>query len=181
MNRGVGVDFSDVLARATNRDEAAFAELWRRHHVPLVRFLRTLGGNDADDLASETWLHAAKALSRFSGDERAFRAWLFTIARRRLVDQHRSASRRPVVAPVAVPEGLTPDAAAEAVERDQTAIALALIGRLPRDQAEVVLLRSIAGLSVDEVAKVIGKRTGTVRVLAHRGLHRLRTILDSDA
>ena len=80
-----------------------------------------------------------------------------------------------------VPEQGVADAAVMAEERMATRAALQQIARLPRDQAEVVVLRSIAGLDVGHVAAILGKRPGTVRVLAHRGLRRLKEIIERDA
>ena len=131
----------------------------------------------AEDLVAETWLAAARQLGSFAGSEGAFRGWLFTIARRRLIQHWREKGRRPAT-PVP-PEALAlvasdddPEAAGVAVLSGREAAA-AIAASLPRDQAEVVLLRLVAGLDVDQVAEVLGKRPGTVRVLQHRALRRL--------
>jgi len=170
--------FSIVVERAAERDDAAFAELWRTYQPSLLRYLRTMHAVAAEDLASETWLAVARGLGSFVGDEPAFRAWLFTIARRRVIDLHRATKRRPASAMGDVPEQGVPDAAVDADERMSTHAALQLIRRLPPDQSEVVMLRSIAGLDVEQVAAIVGKRPGTVRVLAHRGLRRLKDLVD---
>jgi RNA polymerase sigma-70 factor (ECF subfamily) len=171
--------FSVVLERAAERDDAAFAELWLSYQPSLLRYLRTMHPAAAEDLASETWLAAARGLRSFVGDEPAFRAWLFTIARRRAIDLHRATKRRPASAMEDVPEQGVPDAADRADERMSTYAALELIRQLPPDQSEVVILRSIAGLDVGQVAVIVGKRPGTVRVLAHRGLRRLKDLVEA--
>src|SRR5262249_36237807 len=140
--RDVVAEFSTLLQQAADRDETAFAEIWRSHNPALVRYLRTLHPSAADDLASETWLSVARGLSSFGGDEQAFRAWLFTIARRRMIDAIRAAQRRPVVDCREIPDRGSADAASIAEDRMATDRALRLIARLPRDQAEVIVLRS---------------------------------------
>ncbi len=180
----IGSRFADLLGAARGGDEAAFAALWRDLNPPVVRYLRVLAPGWAEDVASETWLEVVRGLHRFDGDEGGFRSWVFAVARARAVDAARHAARRPVVP---VPVGLLcdqvgPDDPVQAViEAASTRAALALIAELPRDQAEVVALRVIAGLGVAQVAGIVGKRPGAVRVLAHRGLRRLATRLADPA
>ncbi len=173
--------FTVLRASAVAGDELAFAALWRRYHPGVVRYLRVLTPGDAEDVAAEVWLQVARDLGRFSGEEQAFRAWLFTVVRRRAIDWGRARRRRPRISPGAIPDTATPDNTDLADEARATHEALRMIGRLPADQADVVLLRIVAGLDVNEVAAVMGKRPGTVRVLAHRGLKRLAEILAADA
>ena len=87
----------DALARASTGDEAGFLELWRALQPRLLRFLRVLGCDDPDDVASETWLQVVRDLRKFSGGEDDFRRWLFTIGRHRVIDAARAKSRRPSV------------------------------------------------------------------------------------
>ena len=171
-----GSAFDALLTAAAGGDEQAFAVLWRRLQPGLMRYLQALAPETAEDLASETWLRVVAGLRRFRGDERAFRAWLFTVARHRVIDGWRAGNRRPVAGlPVeALAEWRAPDdVAGQVVESLSARQAVTLLAGLPQAQAEVVLLRVVAGLEVDEVARIVGKRPGTVRVLAHRGLRRL--------
>ena len=130
----------------------------------------------AEDVAAETWVHVIRGLTAFRGDEAGWRAWLFTTARRRVIDDARRSARRPAVpldemtladAPAA------PDAADVALENLDTQAAIALMRELPRLQAEAILLRVVAGLDTAESAKLLGRSPGAVRVAAHRGLRRL--------
>ncbi len=176
----VVTSFEERLAAAKAGDEHSFVELFRSIQPALLRYLTTIGGSLAEDVASETWLSVVRGLDRFSGDEAGWRAWVFTIARARLVDAQRKASRTPDTVDAeealeGLPDGI--DVAAHVEEIFSTEAALALIGRLPAEQAEVVLLRHVAGLDVARTAKVLGKRPGTVRVAAHRGLRRLSEML----
>lgn len=173
----LGVAFANTLERAKAGDEAAFALLFRDLQPALLRYLRVMNHTAAEDLAAETWLDVVKGLARFSGDEAGFRSWIFTIARRRQIDAVRSMARRPVgvgAEHADPPDPASHDAVALAAEENsELESALRMIARLPPAQAEVVMLRAVAGLSVAEAASVVGRRPGAVRILAHRGLRRL--------
>ena len=185
----LGDQFQGILAAAQDGGEWAVAILYRWLHPAVVSYLRARAGDEAEDLASETWVAVARGLARFSGDESAFRSWVFTIAHRRLIDHHRASARRPRTrtlhategddysGPIDLPAGDDParevlDAAAgdEAVRR--------IVALLPPDQAEIVLLRVVGGLPMEDVAAITGRRPGTVRVLQHRALKRLADRLE---
>ena len=165
----------DALHAARVGDADGFAVLWRSYQPGLLRYLRVLVGSAAEDVASETWLRVARDVSAYRGDADGFRVWLLRVARNRAIDDRRWVRRRPeeLVEPGRVPDAGTPDAWAETVEQLDTEWALALIGTLPPDQAEAVLLRVVVGLDVAGTAKVLGKRAGAVRVATLRGLRRL--------
>jgi len=170
--------FGAVLKQAQNGDEAAFAALYRELNPAVLRYFAAHSPSAAEDLASETWIGAAKRLAAFEGGERAFRAWLFTIAHRRLVQHWRDVTRRPSF-PVGGDELATrpsSDCTEEAALRfgEAAGAARRVASALPPDQASVVLLRVLGGLGVEEVARILGKRPGTVRVLQHKALRRLR-------
>ena len=173
----IGSEFDSVLLAAQEGGEWAFAVLYRDLNPRLVRYLGAKAPGVGDDLAAETWLAAARNLPSFRGDEDAFRGWLFTIARRRLVQHWRDSARRP--ATPSDPESFTDRRAADDPETEGLAAvsareaARAIAAALPPDQADVVLLRMLAGLDVDQVAEILGKRPGTVRVLQHKALRRL--------
>jgi RNA polymerase sigma-70 factor (ECF subfamily) len=169
-------DLAGALNAAAGGDEAGFATLWRALNPALLRYLRVVAGEAADDVASETWLQAVRDLHRFSGDIAAFRVWLFRIARHRGIDERRRAIRRREDPHEAIGHDdleVVPDVALQVIENSDTDWALGLIASLPQDQAEAVLLRVVAGLDVAQTAEVLGKRPGAVRVAAMRGLRRL--------
>lgn len=173
-----------MLHAAARGDEAAFARLWRDNQPPLVRFLRVLISEHAEDVASEVWLEVVRGLARFRGGEQEFRAWLFTTARRRVIDAHRYSARRPATVTSDIRDLDQPspgDAATAALERISTQAALELIATLPREQAEIVALRVIAGLDVARVAQIVGKQPGAVRVASHRALRALAATLAAAA
>ena len=179
----IGAAFSVTLASAQGGDEMAFACLFRDVQPTLLRYLHVITP-EAEDVAGDTWLQVVKGLPRFRGGEDAFRAWLFTIARHRAVDAGRSRSRRPDL-PLALTEGVggsepptAPDAADLALEAISTRSVLALIMKLPHDHAEIIMLRVVAGLEAADVARIVGKTPGAVRVTAHRALRRLAELAE---
>jgi RNA polymerase sigma-70 factor (ECF subfamily) len=152
--------------------------LFHEYQPALYRYLRSRLSDLADDVASETWLAVANGLDGFDGDADAFRAWLFTVARHRLIDQRRKAKRRPLE--VVHGEAMLAMASTTCSPQDEVEANVAgdeaarrIAALLPAEQADVILLRVVAGLSVEEVAGLLGKRPGTIRVLQHRGLRRL--------
>jgi RNA polymerase sigma-70 factor (ECF subfamily) len=174
-------DFAELLARAQAGDEEAFSRLWMDLNPRLVRYLSLEPGGQAEDLAAETWVSVVKGLRRFRGDEIAWRAWVFTTARRRALDDARRRSRRPreVLGDAPDRASAVPDPSDAVVEGLSPGAALTLLSTLPRLQAEVLALRVVAGLPVETVAAMVGRSPGAVRVSAHRGLRALAAALRS--
>ena len=176
----MGGAFGDILGRAQAGDEAAFACIFRDVQPALLRYLRVIAA-EGEDVAGETWVQVVPGLAGFRGDEQAFRAWVFTIARHRAVDAGRSRTRRPTV-PLdlsGAEEQLTSaDTADLALEAISAHAVVALVRSLPPEQAEVIMLRVVAGLDSGDVARIVGKSPGAVRVAAHRGLRRLAQIVE---
>jgi RNA polymerase sigma-70 factor (ECF subfamily) len=172
---------SAAVGAAQGGDEQAFRRLYRAVQPPLLRYLYGLVGDDAEDVAAETWLQITRDFAGFRGDYNGFRRWAATIARNRAMDHARRLRRRPSVAvPVESLSRLADDSdtATLAVGAVSTVAALELVASLPRDQAEAVLLRAIMGLDAASAGQVLGKRPGAVRTAAHRGLRRLAERLD---
>jgi RNA polymerase sigma-70 factor (ECF subfamily) len=167
-------DFTQTLAAARLGDELALSALWRELQPALLRYLRAVEPGAAEDIASDTWLEVTRGIDRFSGGEREFRGWLFTIARHRLIDARRRAARHRT-SPVAwIPERAGHDDPEGDVLVDlSTEASLRLVSELPPEQAEAVLLRVMHGLDTERVAEIMGKQPGNVRVLSHRGLRNL--------
>jgi RNA polymerase sigma-70 factor (ECF subfamily) len=174
---GSGLD--DVLRRAQRGDADAFRLLYRDLQPRLLRYLHALAGQDAEDIASETWLQITRDLAAFAGTYDGFRGWAATIARHRALDHLRRTSRQPA-RPVPADDlaawpatGQTADTAATAIDAVATENAIALIATLPPDQAEAVLLRAVLGLDAATAGHVLGKRPGAIRTAASRGLRTL--------
>ncbi|MFN8036843.1 MAG: sigma-70 family RNA polymerase sigma factor [Acidimicrobiia bacterium] len=168
-------NFARALVGARRGDHDALAELWTAWNPRVLRFARARGAPDPDDTASQVWLDAARGLHRFDGGPEQFTSWLFTIARRRVVDEHRRRGRRAEIPSAELPD--TPGGAPDPAAAGDLDAAIALVRRLPDDQAEAVLLRVVADLDVAEVARIMGRSEGNVRVLTHRGLRRLAGML----
>ena len=163
------------LVRARDGDEAAFARVYRAVQPGLVRYLSALVGADAADVAAETWLQVCRDLARFRGDIDGFRGWVARIGRNRALDHLRALRRRPATTGMEdLLERPEPaDTADLAIGTLSTEAAVAAIAALPQEQAEAVLLRVVMGLDAAAAGKVLGKRPGTVRTAAHRGLQTL--------
>lgn len=171
----------ELIRRAQDGDAEALGQLWREYQHLLLRYFRAKGMPDVEDLASTVWVEVATSLRRFEGDEHDFRRWLFTIAARRRIDDIRSIKRRerdtqrhqPAAVDLVTPSASDVGERSLALDR-----AIALVNLLPPDQRDAVALRIIADLNVSEVAAIMGRREGSVRVLVHRGLKRLSEHVD---
>jgi RNA polymerase sigma-70 factor (ECF subfamily) len=176
------IDLDAVVSAACSGDETAFVLVFREIEPRLLRYLRTLCGADAEDIAAETWVQVTRGMGRFSGDAEGFRGWVFTIAYARMVDTWRASSRRPETITNTLPDGPSEiDVPREVEETISTDSALALLRELPQGQAQVLLLRVVAGLDVPMTAAVLGRTPNSVRVLAHRGLRALAAVLEHRA
>ncbi|WP_166657550.1 RNA polymerase sigma factor [Ilumatobacter fluminis] len=172
----------DVIVRAAAGDPDALGELWRGHQHLLLRYFRGKGMNEPEDLASTVWVEVARGLSTFDGDANEFRRWLFTIAARRRIDEIRRDRRRRNRDEILQSERQPGPAAGADVVAERAASldrAIELVQGLPPDQAEAVLLRVVADLTVADVALIMNRSEGSVRVLTHRGLKRLAERADS--
>lgn len=177
-----GATLDDAVIDAARRgDPVAVERLYRAVHPPVSRFLRGVEPRHADDLAGEVWLAVARGIAGFDGSPDAFRAWVFSIARRRLADLRRTAARRrtepaePQSFADRVSSDPTPEQALDASE-GQVAVDR-IVALLNPDQAEVVLLRVLGDLDAETVAQVMGRSAGWVRVNQHRALARLADAL----
>ena len=169
--------FDDVLESARQGAPWALGSLYRTFQPGLLHLLTVIAPHQAEDLASDVWLEVVGAVGRFSGDDRAFRGWLATTARRRVIDAHRRAGRRPVQSGSAGSLAERPGGRQtedEAVDHLASESAIArVVAVLSPDQADVVLMRVVGRLDVEQVARALGKQPGAVRSLQHRALRRL--------
>ena len=167
--------FDDVLRSARAGAEWAWARIYEELAPKIVGYLRAHGAADPEDVAGEVFLQVVRGLPDFSGGKGEFRAWTFTIAHRRLVDDLRRRRRRPVEVTGAdvVERAVGGDVNEDAEVRMADASVRLAIAELPVDQRSVVLLRIIGDLTIEEIARVVGKRPGAVKALQRRGLRRL--------
>jgi RNA polymerase sigma factor (sigma-70 family) len=172
-------EFDAVLHRARDGDGDAFRLLFDDLAGPVAGYLRGRGASDVEDLTSDVFLAAFTGLDRFTGGQQEFRSWLFTIAHRRVVDQWRRSARTPrLVGLDGVDDARTiPSAERQALDRIGQEQVNALLSGLSPDQRDVLLLRIVADLTIEQVAEVMGKRPGAVKALQRRGLAALRSML----
>jgi RNA polymerase sigma factor (sigma-70 family) len=178
-----GLPFDDVLVAAQAGAGWAFEVLYRDLAPSVTGYLRLHGAAEPDDLASETFLGVFTGLAGFRGDEAGLRAWVFTIAHRRLLDDWRRRSRRPQLAddPTGAAEPVGGDVEDDVMGRLGAREVERLCGTLPEDQRSVLLLRILADLTVEQVAGVMGRSIGSVKALQRRGLRALRASLDDSS
>jgi RNA polymerase sigma-70 factor, ECF subfamily len=169
--------------RAAQADRAAFATLYRRYldRVYGYAFYQLGDHHDAEDATERIFLAALRALPDFRDRGSTFRAWLFRIAHNTIANAHRSRARRRT-------EPLPDDfqrAAPNADPAPQVALADELreirraVGQMPEDRRQVILLRFVDDLSTSEIAEVLDRSPGAVRVLLHRSLRELASRLDA--
>jgi RNA polymerase sigma-70 factor (ECF subfamily) len=177
-DRLVAFDPDRPAVEAARRDPTRFEALYRRYMAQIYSFAvyQLADHHAAEDLTEQVFLQALVALPRFQerprgDDASSFRAWLFRIARN-LASNERRALRRHPAAPIEAAGELagTDDPAASAVRRDEAARAWAAVARLPDDRRTAVILRFVDEMPVSEIASVLGRSEGAVRVLLHRAL-----------
>ncbi|HXW32776.1 MAG TPA: sigma-70 family RNA polymerase sigma factor [Acidimicrobiales bacterium] len=171
---------SDLIAGALSGDEDAWEELYRRVYPRLFAYLaKRLGRSEAEDAVNETMTRAVAGLSRYRPGPAGFDGWLFGIARHVSLDHQRRSARRPRHAPALVPDppvdGELGDGLELAADHLQVRRAYEALG--PADR-EVLDLRVVAGLSVEQTAAALGRRPGAVRTAQSRALARLRTLME---
>jgi len=177
---GIGPAFDDVLAAAQAGAGWAFEELYRDLAPAVTGYLRMHGAAEPDDLASETFLGVFTGLAGFGGDEAGLRAWVFTIAHRRLLDDWRRRSRRPQLADDAgdLLEHVGGDVEDDVLLRVGAQTVHELCAVLPADQRSVLLLRILADLTVEQVSQVLDRSVASIKALQRRGLRTLRDRLE---
>ncbi len=169
-------NFDAVLLAAQHGAAWASRSLWSDYSPAVASFLRARGSREADDLTSEVFLAVFDGLHDFTGGEPEFRSFVFSIAYRRLVDELRKRTRRGdhVAWDDAHDPRHSASAESEALDRLGESSARTILDRLPADQRDVMVLRIIADLTVEQVASVTGKSPGAVKALQRRALESLR-------
>lgn len=177
-------DYPSVLAAARQGEEWAWTAVYRDLSPTVLRYLRAHGAREAEDVLSEVFVLVVRRLATFDGGGREFRSWVLTIARNRLIDEWRRDTRRPLdlatdddlqrTAPVG-------DSEDDVMRKLADQHVLAILERLSRQQRDVLFLRIFAGLTIDEVSKVVGNTPGAVKSLQNRALAAIRREMAKEA
>jgi RNA polymerase sigma-70 factor (ECF subfamily) len=175
-------DLDDAVRAAAGGDADAFGRLWAGLSPAVAAYFRAHAVDEAEDLTSEVFLAAFRALPPATRCAEQFRGLLFRIAHRRYVDWVRDRVRRgnPVPYDTALDKRAAPSAEECAAERLGSERALALLSSLTPDQRQVVSLRVLGDLTLQQTAEVLGRDVGTVKSLQHRGLARLRRSVEQE-
>lgn len=179
----IGESFEVTLAAARTGAEWAWTAIYNDLAPSVLGYLRARGAPDPEDLTGEVFLEIVRDLHAFDGPERGFRAWVFTIAHHCLLDDRRARVRRPFG--VMADEGIdAPDANSDIEDRVLLSVevgrACRLTARLSADQQDVLLLRTLGEMTIDEVARALGKRPGAVKQLQRRAIARLKRELERE-
>lgn len=176
-------EFQAVLEAAKAGAEWAWADLYRDLAGPVMGYLASRGAREPEDLTSEVFLKAARGIHYFSGDSSSFRSWMFVIAHRKLIDERRFHGRRPDL--TELEEGGSTVAEGDNVEREAmdrliTEELLETFGALTDGQRDVLALRIVGGLTLEQTARAMGKKTGAIKALQRRALEALREALEEE-
>jgi RNA polymerase sigma-70 factor (ECF subfamily) len=178
------LDEALLVQRAIGRDAEAFGRLYDMHVDRVYRHIYYRVGNEADaeDLTQQVFLKAWQAIHRYKETASPFIAWLMTISHNLVIDFYRTRYKRDKayleadsMADESVPN---PEQVTEA-RFDQQRVRRAIL-QLPKDQQHVILLRFVEGFRNAEIASILGKSEGAIRVILHRGLVALRYILEKE-
>lgn len=172
--------FEEVLIAAQANAGWAFTRLYQSLAGPVSAYVRAQGVRDGDDLVNEVFLAVFTRIAGFSGSEAQFRSWVFTIAHHKIVDWRRAAARGPKVEAL---DGAVPTLRHVSSAEDDALAGIGLqqlrpiLDRLSPEQRDVLVMRVVADLPVEEVAQLLGKRPGAVRALQFRALNAARRLL----
>lgn len=180
---------NDILAglvkRAKNGDVESFGTIYDLCLDDIYRyvFYRVGARQDAEDVTEDVFIRAFRGLDRYEIREVPFAAWLFRIAHNTVADHYRRQGARLDTTGdmTAVPEPADPEAHAALGAGLAAEDLAALIGRLTAEQQQVIILRFIEGLKIDEVASITGRTAEAIKALQHRALAALRKTMEQES
>jgi RNA polymerase sigma-70 factor (ECF subfamily) len=170
-------DDDAAWAMRARTDRAAFGVLYDRYVDRIYAYCRRRLQTQeaAEDATSQTFLKALGAIARYQPEAGTFRAWIFTIANRVVIDSYRR--EKPAASLDGIGDVRDPESGPEhvALDREASRELYALVDRLPEEQANLIQLR-LAGLTDREIAGVLGRSYGAIRVAQHRAIKRLQEL-----
>ena len=170
-------EFLTTITAARAGAEWAWRALYAELAPSILRYLKGRGAPEPEDLTGDVFVQVVAKIEQFDGEAEDFRAWVFTIARHRLIDSARSRARRPVdpvTDEILEVIGGSVDPGEQALNRLTTDEVREAMKHLSSDQQDVLLLRFISGLSINEVAVALGKKPGAIKALQMRAVAALR-------
>jgi RNA polymerase sigma factor (sigma-70 family) len=177
----LGDSFPQILDAALAGGEWAWAQIYRDLAPTVLGYLRSQGAREPEDLLGDVFVQVVRGIHSFDGDEAGFRSWVFVVAHHRVIDERRRLRHRPEPAPTeTLDRPSTQDVADDALERVATERVRRIVDRLVPDQRDVLLLRLVGGMTIEEIAKAVGKRAGAVKALQRRGLAAVKRELDRE-
>jgi RNA polymerase sigma-70 factor (ECF subfamily) len=177
-----GAETADaLLAEAAKRDPHAFGELYDRYYVRVYRYVYHRLGNvaDAEDVTGLVFMKALEALPSYRIGSNGFAPWLFRITRNAVIDHYRRGRKQSRLDDLERPSGVA-DPVSHVLGNEQREQLQVLVTHLSNEQREVLLMRYAADLSVAEIAVALKKNEAAVRMLLHRGLRKMKTVLDDE-
>lgn len=170
-----------LLRQAQRGDGEAFAALYRAHVQAIYRYVayRVNDSHMAEDLTADVFTKALQSLGRYEDQGKPFVAWLYRIARARVIDHYRRTDRRPAESDVEdEPLPIDPDMDAPMIRRQAAQALRAAIAELTDDQQQVIILRFVEGHRIETVAQLLGKQPNAIKALQHRALRALANRLE---
>lgn len=169
-----------LIVEAARSDAGAFGALYERYHPRVYRYVYHRVGNaaDAEDITALVFMKALEALPGYQARQSGFAPWLFRITRNSVVDHYRRGRKQE---PIEDLEQYSSDGDPlhHALGSESRAELHDLVHTLSPDQRDVILLRFAADLSFSEIALIVKKNEPAVRMLLHRGLRKLKAVMDN--
>jgi RNA polymerase sigma-70 factor (ECF subfamily) len=177
-----GVEASDgMVAEAAKTDPHAFGELYERYYARVYRYVYHRVGNaaDAEDLTAVVFMKALEAMHSYRCTASGFAPWLFRITHNAVVDHYRRDRKHHTLddLPHEAPTG---DPVSNVLRTERQDELRSLLTHLSPDQRDVVLMRYAADLSFSEIAAALSKNEAAVRMLLHRGLRKMKAVMDDE-
>ncbi|MCG2620807.1 RNA polymerase sigma factor [Arthrobacter sp. I2-34] len=170
----------DVLSAAQSGDPAAFSSIYTTLAPGVTGYLRARGMEDTEASVQEVFLTVFSRIGTVRGGWQGLRTFTFSVAHARYVDEVRRRARHPGFADY--DPGADPRTTGSAEEAVLDSLAASDVGKqlkaLNPDQREVLLLRIVADLSLEQVAEIMGKSTGSIKQLQRRGLLKLKSLIE---
>ena len=172
-------DEDALIAEAAKTDAGAFAALYERYYPRVYRYVYHRVGSvvDAEDISALVFMKTLEGLSGYRSRGNSFAPWLFRITRNAVVDHYRKSRNHSDISDLDhhSPHG---DPVSHVLGNESVEELRLLVSHLSSEQREVILLRYAADLSFPEIAAILGKNEPAIRMLLHRGLRKLKTVMN---